>query len=300
VSIVAALRQTRCDIVHVHSGVWFKTSVATRWAGVHSLVFTEHGREHDDPALARWLDRRAAKRTDAVVAVSKRLEGYLCEQVGIPRALLMTIENGVDTDRFSPAKAFQFRDRLGIPRTALVVGSVGRLEPVKGYERLLRAVAAVRARGEISEPIYVLLCGDGSSRLQLETLAGSLGLGDVVRFPGWVGDPVDAYRAMDLFVLPSFSEGLSVSLLEAMASGTPPLVTPVGANRDVLGDALASQVVSADDENEFASAMNRSLESVERRANLSAAARAAVVGRFSQRKMIDAYTDLYERLARRS
>ena len=213
----------------------------------------------------------------------------------------MTIENGVDTDRFSPAVlSGSERDAYEIPSRALVVGSVGRLEPVKAYDRLLRAVATVCARNELALPVYVLLCGDGSQRLALEQLAASLGLGDRVRFPGWVTDPVDAYRCMDVFVLPSISEGLSVSLLEAMATGVVPIVTPVGANVDVLNGSLAGQVVPGEDPGRIAAVLGQTLASADRRRSLSTTARATVVERFSQARMIEAYTALYERLLHRS
>jgi glycosyltransferase involved in cell wall biosynthesis len=294
------LRRSGTQIVHVHSGVWFKAAVAARFAGVDGVVFTEHGREHADPPVMRFIDGRAARLTDAVVAVSGRLERYLADRVGVPPGRLMTIENGVDTNRFRPGTPRRdVRGELGIPADALVVGSVGRLEHVKAYERALYAVAAVRARGGISRPVYLVLFGDGSQRQPLTALADSLGLGDAVRFPGWVSEPDDVYRMMDVFVLPSHSEGLSVSLLEAMATGVVPLVTPVGANPDVLRDTLASQVVSAEEPGRFADALYLTLASDTRRQALATAAREVVLARFSQTRMLDAYTTLYERLVER-
>jgi glycosyltransferase involved in cell wall biosynthesis len=293
-----ALLQTHADVVHVHSGVWFKTALAARFAGVPSVVFTEHGREHHDPGVVRFLDRQAARMTNTVVAVSTRLENYLHDRVGIPRKQLTTIENGVDTDRFQPrVDSRAARVAFGIPPTGLVVGSVGRLEPVKAYDRVIRAIAIGLERGILSEAPHLLLCGDGSERQHLQELARSLGLHDRVRFPGWVADPVDAYAAMDVFVLPSRSEGLSVSLLEAMASGAVPLVTPVGANNEVLRE-LASQVVQAEDPAHFAAALAANLQSGERRQELSSTARQIVVARYSQSRMLESYTSLYERLAR--
>jgi glycosyltransferase involved in cell wall biosynthesis len=296
VGIVRALRQTRPDVIHAHSGVWFKASLSARLLG-KPLIFTEHGREHDDPPFGRWISHQASRSTAAVVAVSARLEEYMHARIGVPRNRLMTIENGVDTDRFSPVTdRSAVRESFGLPADALVVGSVGRLEPVKAYDRLVRSLAAVRD-AELPARVFLLLCGDGSQRGPLEELARSLGVADLVRFPGWVSDPVNAYRAMDVFALPSLSEGLSVSLLEAMASGAVPLVTPVGANNDVLGDGLASQVVPAEDLTRFSAALEEILLSRDRRREMAATARSIVVTRFSQARMIEAYTLLYERLA---
>jgi glycosyltransferase involved in cell wall biosynthesis len=293
VGLARAIRKTDAEIVHIHSGVWFKAALAARLARVRGVVFTEHGREHDDPAAAQWIDRRAAQLTDRVVAVSARLERYLHEAVGIKQAQLTTIENGIDTARFSPGPPRSLtRAQLGIPNNALIVGSVGRLELVKAYDRVLRAVRHVADSEDSHQPIYVLLCGDGSQR--------ELGLESHVILPGWLPDPVDAYRMMDVFVLPSISEGLSVSLLEAMSTGIAPLVTPVGANSDVLRDGLAKQVVPAEDITHFGAALGELTGSTARRNALATAARAAVVDRFSQTRMLDSYMALYEQLAGRA
>jgi glycosyltransferase involved in cell wall biosynthesis len=301
VGLARAIRRTNAEVVHIHSGVWLKAALAARLARVRGVVFTEHGREHDDPAAAQWMDRRAAQMTDRVVAVSARLGRYLHEQVGITQAQLTTIENGIDTTRFSPGPPRSLtRAALGIPNNALVVGSVGRLEPVKAYDRVLRAVRHVVDSEDAHQPIYVLLCGDGSQREPLRELARSLGLESHVILPGWLPDPADAYRMMDVFVLPSISEGLSVSLLEAMSTGIAPLVTPVGANSDVLRDGLAQQVVPAEDIAHFGTALGELTGSTARRNTLATAARAAVVDRFSQTRMLESYMTLYEQLARRS
>jgi glycosyltransferase involved in cell wall biosynthesis len=297
VSLVQALRHTRAEIVHVHSGAWFKGALAGRLCGARGVIFTEHGREHDDPPFGRWISRQASRMTDVVVAVSDRLEKYLRDRIDVAPHRLMTIENGVDTNRFSPAPASLGRSGFDIPAGSLVVGSVGRLEPVKAYQRLIQAAADVMKDPKVRQPVYVLLCGDGSERPALTELAGRLGIADRVRFAGWVGDPVEAYRMMDVFVLPSLSEGLSVSLIEAMASGAVPLVTPVGANRDVLGDDLASQVVPAEDQRVFSAALAETLASADRRRSMAAAGRGIVVARFSQVRMLADYTKLYRRLS---
>ena len=298
--VASTIRRTGAEVVHVHSGVWLKAAIAARFAGARGVLFTEHGREHDDPATAKWMDRRAAQMTDRIVAVSTRLERYLHEQVGIEQRQLITIENGIDTERFSPGPPRSLaRVTLGIPNDAVVVGSVGRLEPVKAYDRILRSVRHVLDQGNSQRPIFVLLCGDGSQREPLRELARSLDLEQNVILPGWLADPADAYRMMDVFVLPSISEGLSVSLLEAMATGIAPLVTPVGANADVLRDRLAKQVVPAEDITHFAAALGELTRSEARRNELGTAARAAVVDRFSQTRMFESYMSLYEELAGR-
>lgn len=291
VGAARAIRRTRPDVVHLHTGAWFKGVRAARLAGVKRVVYTEHGREHWDPWLMRVLDRRASRRTDAVVAVSSRLAVYLARDVGVAHDKILTIHNGIDTSKFAPGVvSSDFRQSLGIPSDALVLGSVGRLEAVKSYETFLDAAKIVRARWP--HPFVVVLFGDGSQRAMLEAHANQLGLRDVVRFCGWTEKAVEAYRAMDIFVLSSRSEGQSVSLLEAMACGVAPVVTDVGANAETLGPELRAQVVPSGQSSALADALLATLESPSRR-SISEGARSRAVELYSRERMIERYESLY-------
>lgn len=285
------IRRTRADVVHLHSGAWYKPAKAARLAGVGRVIFTEHGREHDDPALQRWLDRRAAARTDVVVAVSNRLRDYLTSVVGVAAAKVRVVHNAVDTARFAPgAPAASLKAELGIPPGARVVGSVGRLETVKAYERLIEAAAALR--GFVGEPFAVVICGDGSQREALRAHAERLGVADLVRLPGWTDQPLRFYRLLDVFVLSSRSEGESVSLMEAMACGIPPVVTDVGANAEIVGPELRSQVVPAERPDLLADAIGATLLTPGREA-LGAIVRRRAVEHYGLGAMIAAYERLY-------
>lgn len=305
-AVARAVRATRPDVVHVHSGCWLKGAWGARLAGVPRVVFTEHGREHHDPPLARWIDRRAASFTDAVVTVSDRLGAYVRDRLGVPGNRVFTIENGVDTDRFSPpggggagaggTMPEPLRDALALPRDALVVGSVGRLETVKAYHRLVEALGLVRAGGRLARPVVLVIAGEGRERTALEAAAARLGLGDAVRLPGWIDDPPAIYRLFDVFALPSDSEGLSMSLLEAMACGVVPVVTDVGANREVVGDALAGQVVPPGDVRALAHRLTATLADDAGRREQSRHARERAVTRYSLARMADAYARVYRGL----
>jgi len=299
IGLADAIRRTGADVVHLHSGCWYKGAIAARLAGVAGVVYTEHGREHHDPTLMRVLDRLASKRTDAVVAVSDRLAGYMANVVGVEPSRIRTIRNGVDTVEFAPGPAPQeLRRSLGIPDGALVVGSVGRLEPVKAYERLLRAVARLRTM-DVGAPVYVVIWGDGSERAPLERLATSGGLAGVVRLSGWTDTPVLAHQILDVFTLTSRSEGMSVSLLESLACGVAPVVMDVGANAEILGPELAGQLVPAGDEDAFAAALVATLRDPERRLRSGASGRARVVAHFSLDAMMNSYRRLYQELVAR-
>jgi len=288
------ITRTRADVVHLHSGAWFKGALAARLAGVRKLVYTEHGREHDDPWLVRWLDRQAAQRTTHVVAVSDRLRRYLSDVIHVSPNRLQTIENGVDVVQYSPGRVSdELRAALRIPPQALIIGSVGRLEPVKNYARLLQVFAEVRAGGRFAAPLYLVICGEGSQRKALELLAEQLGIAQVLRLPGWVEDPVPFYRLFHIFCLTSVSEGAPLSLMEAMACRAAPLVTDVGANAGILGPALASQVVQSEDARGLQHALTVSLESQQHLEQLGRLARERIVKSFNLESLIAAYERLY-------
>ena len=286
------IRDTRPDVVHVHSGCWFKGAKAARLAGVPRVIYTEHGREHDDPLVQRWLDRRAAASTDVVVAVSNRLSDYLVQTVGIEATKVRVIHNGVDTERFVPGEApAAMRAALGIAPEAAVIGSVGRLEWVKAYDRLVEAAPMLRSR--LRGRFAIVVCGEGSQRQALEARAKELGVDDLVRFPGWTDRSDQFYRLLDVFVLCSRSEGESVSLMEAMAAGALPVVTDVGANAEIVGPQLSAQVLPDETPQSLALGIAAALSGPQRHAEFAAAARRRAVESYGLARMISEYERLY-------
>lgn len=294
ISVARAIRRTGAHVVHLHSGCWFKGVRAARMAGVPCVVYTEHGRQSDDLWSRRWMDRRAAAQTDAVVAVSRELGEYMRTHVGISASKVTTIQNGVDTDAFVPsAPSAELRRSLGIPDDALVVGSVGRLEPVKAYDRLLDAVAVLRRTTSL--PVVAVLCGDGSQRDRLREHAHRLGIADAVHLPGWSNDTARFYSILDVFVLSSLSEGQSISLMEAMASGICPVVTDVGGNAEVIGPDLRDCLVPSGDVEGLAGRIARSLTDPHRDEK-KRRVRQRAIDAFSLNGVVTNYERLYRRL----
>ncbi len=292
-SVLTAIRRTRAEVVHLHSGAWFKGALAARLAGVRRVIYTEHGREHDDPPSARRLDRLASRMTTNVVAVSGRLVRYMSDVVGVEARKVRLIANGVDADTFAPGThSAALRTSLDLPPNALIVGSIGRLEPVKAYDRLIRAVAALNVTG-VTRPVACVIWGEGSERAALTALAESLGAGHLVRLPGWTLAGAEAHRTLDLFVLCSRSEGASVSLMESLASGVAPVVMDVGANAELVGPALTGQVVPDGDEAALRHVIGRTLSDDEERRRLGLAGRAQVAARYSLAAMVAGYLRIY-------
>lgn len=294
------IRALRPDIVHSHSGVWYKSARAARMAGAPLVVHTDHGRQVPDPWQARLVDHLASRLTDVVIAVSEPLADRLRRHVVAHPDRVRVVINGVDTEALRPGGASSLRAELGLAPGTLVLGSVGRLERIKGYDVMLESFGCL-ARQEPGLPAALVLAGDGGERPALEARARELGLADRVRFLGWREDLPRLLATFDLFVLASRSEGTSVSLLEAMSAGICPVVTDVGGNADVLGPALRHRLVPSEAPEAIARGWLAALADPAARAADAALARARAEEHYSLRAMVRSYEAIYEEgLARRS
>jgi glycosyltransferase involved in cell wall biosynthesis len=170
---------------------------------------------------------------------------------------------------------------------------VGRLEPVKAYERMIEALVHIRGSGELSRPVYLVICGEGSQRPALEDYARRRGVAEYARFPGWVDRPAEMYRMLDVFALTSLSEGASVSLMEAMACGAAPVVMTVGGNADILGAELRDQAVPAGDVAAFRRAVVATLRSPDRLERVRRIASERAAERYGLDRLIGAYERAY-------
>lgn len=297
IPLVEALREFRPNVVHGHSGAFFKTTRASAIAGL-PVVLTDHGRPYPDPFSARAIDGLAARGADSVVAVSNPLRDYLARRLAIPRAKLKVIPNGVRPFIEPPVTvANAAAQALGQPER-LLIGSVGRLDRVKAYDVLIRALKIVRDRWTGSRQPHLVLVGDGPDRPRLEALISELGLGANVTLAGWTTDVRPVLCALDVFALSSDSEGTSVSLLEAMQARRAIVATAVGGNPEVLGRELAGQLVPPQDPAALAEALARLLESPQLRQVIGDSAQSRVNAAYSQPAMLDSYEALYGALAR--
>jgi glycosyltransferase involved in cell wall biosynthesis len=229
-------------------------------------------------------------RADAVVALTGGMRTAITG-LGIPPDRVHVIPNGVDGDRFRPvddAGRRRARAALGLPPEGLVVAFAGRLERVKGADLLLQAWSELDHRGA-----WLALGGGGPERKQLEALAGA---NPTIRFLGPMADTAPLYAAADLAVVPSRSEGLSNTLLEAMASGLAVVATAVGGNSEVVEDGRTGRLV-APDPPALAAALASLMNAPTIRARLGQAAASAVRARYDLKTTASAYEALYRRLA---
>lgn len=250
-----------------------------------------------------YTERVLARFTHRVIAVSKSLYEEYSDIPGLGPEKVRYIPNGIHLETFSRVARLGDEERkrakrkMGCARDAPVIGVVARLIPHKGVQTFLRAVVLLREAGFLPE---VLIAGDGPSRDELEALSRELGLGGRVRFLGFVEDMASFYAALDLFVLPSLSEGMPLALLEAMAAGVPIVATRTGGIKDLI--LTAEDVVNLDsarlvppgDPLAMATCIQRALLCPHESRALADKARSHILRNFSIERMVRRTEEVYE------
>lgn len=299
VSTARALRRARIDVVHGYQ--WRPALVGAivgRLARVPLRLASKRSLTGDD-VRARGAWRRIGRQVDTVIvnADALRIEG---EQLGM-RCRWALLQNGIDTERFTVAAAgAATRAAAGLDHARPVVGTVGRLEDRKGHDQFLDAMRTLVATGNGTSP-QGLIVGDGPLRMTLEGHAATIGPAGRIRFTGTVADVRPLLAAMDVFVLPSWAEGMSNALMEAMAAGRPVVATAVGGNVEVVSDGRTGVLVPPGDPGAIARAVGDLLRDPDRATRLGAAARDDVTRRFGARARVAELERLYEeRLALRA
>ncbi len=308
------LRRIRPDIIHSRNYPAIDTAWVAALAGVPRRIHGEHGRRIEQlGGLAmreRWRRRLARRFTHRFVALGEDLKRFLVTEIGADPRRVAILYNGVDCTRFRPPADAAERARARAVLAAyaaqplagrildpgqLVIGSLGRLDPVKDYERLIRAFA--RLPDDRRARLLGVLIGDGPERLRLEALAAETGLADRFLITGRASDTAELLRALDIFVLPSRFEGLSNALLEAMATGLPIVATAVGGTPELVTAGVSAELVPPEDEEALREALAALLADPAHRAALGNHALERARGRFSVDAFVASYAALYERLA---
>jgi glycosyltransferase involved in cell wall biosynthesis len=270
-----------------HLGQLLYAGPAARLAGAR-LVHVEHEYYSLLPPREQTLLRATARLAERVVAVSEEIAAFLVERVGLPRTKVTVIPNGVDVDRFSPAASSTTGDP-GLPSGSPLIGTVGRLDPVKDHVTMLRAFLAVR---DAVPSARLVIVGDGVSRPEIEACIRQHGLEECVSLLGERADIPALLARLDVFVLSSVHEGLPLALLEAMACARPVVTTDVGAAGAVVRRANAGIVVPPGDVGALAAGMLSMLRDAPQARRLGAMGRVAVEQHHDLAATVDAYLAL--------
>ncbi|PAV27039.1 glycosyltransferase [Tamilnaduibacter salinus] len=288
------IRRGGIDIVHCHQYTPFFYGWLASLGLSAQVVFTEHGRFHPDRYRykARWINPLMARLTPALVAISQATREALVEYEFMPRCRIDVIYNGIQGFDPDAAGAAELRRELGIPASDTVLGTVSRLDPVKNQRMMLEAFQQFHQQHPDS---WLLLVGDGPDRSRLEAYARELAVSDQVVFTGFQSRPSTYLQAMDVFLLSSHTEGTSMTLLEAMSLGIPPVVTDVGGNPEIVTHRQDGMLVPTEDPERMAQALEDIVSDPAFQQSLSATAKQTFNHRFSVEVMTDAYRRCYQR-----
>ena len=294
------MREQRIDVVHshlYHANLYGRLAARrARVPAVATVHNTYAKRKLHRELLNRWLAHISAK----VIAVSEDVRSDLMRHDGIPPQRIALIHNGIDIGRVDTTLTRgEARERLGVTGDAIVLGCVARLEEQKGHRFLLEALARLNEPARGAARFRLVLVGDGRLRAELEQRAADLGVAAWTLFLGTRHDVPEILKALDICVMPSLWEGLSVAMLEAMAACLPLVISDVSGVSQVIGDNEYGIKVPVGDVPALVQTIRALADAPERRAALGAAARQRVLAKFSAQAMLSELSRLYEEVSSR-
>jgi glycosyltransferase involved in cell wall biosynthesis len=288
------VRNEKVALIHAHEfGAILYGWIISRLTGV-PFVGTIHGKNYFWEKLRRRTAYRLISRSGRLVAVSEDLKRFVMDKIGIPDTNVQVIYNGVQSGSFvSEEEIVRGRIELGLKDGDHVIGAVGNLYPVKGHQYLLLAMRVVLQQYPSAT---LILVGRGDLEASLKDQAKQLGIKKQVQFLGMRQDIPKLLAIMNVFVMPSLSEGLSLALLEAMVAGRPVVATRVGGNVELIVNGETGFLVESKDSEALAAAICKLLANKAMREEFGRKAVMRAQERFSARQMADNYRTLYNGL----
>lgn len=284
----------KIDVVHAHTySPLFYSVPAAKLVGGVKVVYTEHGRLY--PERSNWkhslINPILALGTDHMVSISESTAKAMNKYDNFPLNRIKVIHNGISIPDIEQKVDFLAKKRsLGLAESCRVIGTAARIEEIKNIPMMLRAFQHVL--DEIPDTC-LLIAGKGSKEQELKSYAEELGISQKVKFVGLRNDLWEIYQIMEIFLLSSFTEGISVTLLEAMASGVPAVVTDVGGNSEVVVDEVTGCLVPLNDDGAMAKSIVELLKNREKSLGYAAGAKERVANDFSFDGMMKSYEMLY-------
>ncbi len=296
IKLIKALRshikENHIDILHCHQYTpWVYGTIAAAFTNA-KVVFTEHGRFYPDSSSwkRKFVNPILCKLTSVITAISRATKEALVTYEFIPRNSIDVVYNGISPLAPNQEAATQLKAQLELPQEALVFGTVARLDPIKNQKMLIKAFGNIQ--GALPNA-YLLIVGDGELMSDLKALVQQLNLNTKVIFTGYKSNPTNFLAIMDVFLLPSLSEGTSITLLEAMSIGKPCIVTNAGGNPEIVEHMETGLVVANNNEQELTQAMLSISQSSNLYVKLSDNAKPRFDTHFHASKMFDSYSKIY-------
>lgn len=287
--LLSTFLRERFDVIHTHNPPCLVyAALPARLSGARA-VHTKHG-PHPDSFARLMLRRVGAASTHRFVAVSQATADFALKLREVSAKKLRVVLNGTDLGRFKPDPVARKKTRaaLGIPEDAFVIGTVGRMAKVKNQALLVRACAPL-----LGPKTHLIIVGDGAEASNTKNLAKQLGVEAFAHFPGETPNVPEHLAAFDLFALSSDSEGLPLSLAEAMGFALPMVCTSVGGVPKVVDEGETGFLVPAGDEEALRRTLKRFVDDRELGRTMGARGRVVAEKRYSVDRMMSEYIEIY-------
>ncbi|HQW21185.1 MAG TPA: TIGR03088 family PEP-CTERM/XrtA system glycosyltransferase [Rhodocyclaceae bacterium] len=295
-------RELRPAVVHSRNLAALEVQLPAWLAGVPVRIHGEHGRDVGDLDGSNVTLQRVRRFYRPFVsyylALSRDLAEYLSGIIRVPKNKVLQVYNGVDALRFHLGQPDQSIAGCPFSRPAhWLLGTVGRMQTVKDQPTLARAfIRALQIEPSLKQRLRLVMVGDGPLRAECQQLLASAGVAELAWLPGERNDIPDVMRGLDGFVLPSLAEGISNTILEAMASGLPVIATNVGGNADIVTAGSTGEIVPSADPEAMAQQIILFATQPDLAKNMGNTGRSTIEQRFSMEAMVTAYEGVYDKL----
>ncbi|MEP7370708.1 MAG: TIGR03088 family PEP-CTERM/XrtA system glycosyltransferase [Nitrosospira sp.] len=306
-NLFKTLRRLKPDIIHTRNLSAMEGQIIAAVAGVRARVHGEHGRDifdlHGRNRKYNLLRKAIRPFVDHFIAVSRDLESWLVDTVGVTPDRINQIYNGVDSLRFHPRngkdKGFRAGPQGFFSDNTFVIGSVGRMVDIKNYPSLIQAfLMLLKEEPAARDQFRILVVGEGTARRECIDILRAAGVEDLAWFPGERADIPELMRVMDLFVLPSLGEGISNTILEAMSTGLPVIATSVGGNVELVKEGLTGMLVPPGVPAALTEVMLKYYRDPDLIVQHGKAARRQIDASFSMEAMTQGYLQVYDKALR--
>lgn len=294
----AYIREQKVSVLHCHQYTPYVYGLLASFGTKAKVLFTEHGRFYPDGY--KWkryiLNPFLSFYTDVIVSISKATADALVQYENFPKRKIQVIYNGIKDGnlKLSTNEIANLKKSLGITEQDIVFGTISRLDPIKNQMMMITAFEQVHKMNPLSK---LLIIGDGPVRQDLERHVAELKLDDSVIFTGFIVNPQRYFCLMDIFLLPSLSEGTSMTLLEAMAFSIPCIVTDVGGNPEIIIHNESGLVVPNNDSQSLAKAMILLMSDKNLAMSLGQNGKQRYQATFTIEQMVNAYQTIYQELS---
>ena len=287
------IKKRKIDILHCHQYTPYFYGVLGALFTKAVIIFTEHGRFYPDRHhfKRRFINPLLVLRTAHITAISKSTADAVAKYEYIQRNKIEVVYNGINDLKALKQSRDELLKELRLSPDYRYIGTISRLEPIKNQAMMINAYYKVK--GKIPD-IKLILIGDGAEMLKLKQLVKALDIEQDVIFTGFLDNPQRFISFYEIFLLSSFSEGTSMTLLEAMSLSKPCIVTDVGGNPEIVVDGETGLLVPSDDVDKFASGITELLIDESKRLGYGKTGRIRYLERYTVRHMVNGYQALYQ------